>query len=263
MNYQEDVLFVGQGAGFQSVECDTGIFKAFCERDFVPGHAMASSGSALFSSAFYSKGVEWIEQLIRSRSPLGFIELCPYQAVKTVIGASNYVVDNDKIKELLEENMTGEATKRVIVSVTRLNDWSAHLKRATPAYTLAATSIPFIFKPVRIGDALWVDGGVLNNVPIPRGDEIKKWKHIFVFIAPTYVPYKSEDGIWGMLNLLNAALDREFHQLKEDGFFELPNVHLIHPEDGFGSNLFAWSDQYKLLDYCHDKTLEILDSIDI
>ena len=263
MNYQEDVLFVGQGAGFQSVECDTGIFKAFCERDFVPGHAMASSGSALFSSAFYSKGIEWIEQLVRSKTPFEFVNLCPYQAAKTAIGYSNYVIDNSEIRKILEENMTGEATKRVKVSVTRLDDWSIHIKRATPAYTLAATSIPFIFKPIKINDALWVDGGVLNNVPVPPNDEIGKWKHIFVFIAPTYVPYEDNDGIRGMLNLLNAALDREFYQLEESGFFELPNVHLIHPEENFGSGLFAWSDQYKLMDLCHDLTIKKLDELDI
>lgn len=263
MNYQEDVLFVGQGAGFQSVECDTGIFKAFCERNFIPGYAMASSGSALFSSMFYSMGIEWIEQLVRSNSPFNFIKICPYQAAKTIVGSSNYIVDNDKIKNLLEANMTGEATKRVKISVTRLNDWSIYIKRATPAYTLAATSIPFVFKPVEIGGDLWVDGGVLNNIPIPSNGEIKKWKHIFVFIAPAYVPYKSGDGIWGMLNLLNAALDREFHQLRENGFFDLPNVHLIHPEDGFGGNLFAWSDQYKLMDLCYQKTMKFLDDLNL
>lgn len=261
MNYKEDIIFVGNGSGFLSVECDTGLYKAFVDRDVVPGYAMASSGSALFSSLFYSKGIEWIENMVRTNSPFDFIEICPYQGMKTLYGKSNYIVDNSKIRELLEENMTGESTKRVEVSVTRMNDWSTHMKHATPAYTLAATSIPFVFKPVKMSNGIWSDGGIFNNIPCPSIEETKKWKHVFVFIAPKYVPFESENSIWGLLNLLNAVFDREFAQLKESGFFDLPNVHLIQPDDAFGGSLFAWSKNYKLMDHCYEKTMKILDEI--
>lgn len=63
--------------------------------------------------------------------------------------------------------MTASAMDRVQVSVTRLDDYTSHMKAATPTWVLAATSIPFLFMPVKVGQELYGDGGVLNNIPLP------------------------------------------------------------------------------------------------
>lgn len=263
MNYRDNILVVAQGAGFQACEFDCAGFEAFCERDIVPGYAMASSGSALFTSLFYSRGMEWVKNMILSSKPSDFIDICYYQSLKTAFGKSNHLIDNSKIRTLLEENMTGEASKRVKVSVTKLDDWTTHMKNATPAFTLAATSIPFVFKPVKIGGCIWGDGGVFNNIPCPTLEEAKKWKHIFVFVSPKYEPSGSETGISGLLDLLNAVFDREFKQLEESGFFELPNVSLIQPDSASGGGLFSWSEDFKMMKNCYEKISKILDELDL
>ena len=150
MNYKKNWLFVGQGAGFQAVECDTGIFQALEELGFVPEKAIASSGSALFCSLYYSGfNIKRMICLEQETSPFDWVELVTWQALKTAIGKSNYCLDNSKIQQLLLEEMTFEATERVQVSVTRMDDYSTHLKPATPDWTLAATSIPFVFKTLK------------------------------------------------------------------------------------------------------------------
>lgn len=263
MQYDDKILYIGQGAGFASVEAGCGIFKAFIDFGVVPGRAQASSGSALFTSLFYSMGIERIEKIVSTHQPSDFVNLCPLAAASTVAGQCNYVLDNSKIIELLDTELTGEATKRVKVSVTRLDDWTCHLKRALPSWVLAATSIPFVFKPVKIAGSLWGDGGVFNNIPTIPLDELDRWKHVFVFVAPSYVPFDDNLGIRGLLNLLNAALDREFSQLKESGYFDHPNVTLIHPESSWGGSLFSWSENFGLMKECYDLTINALNSMEL
>lgn len=95
------------------------------------------------------------------------MELAPVQAIKSVYSKSNYIIDNTGLARFLLQNMTVSAMDRVQVSVTRLDDYTSHMKAATPTWVLAATSIPFLFMPVKVGEHLYGDGGVLNNIPLP------------------------------------------------------------------------------------------------
>ena len=159
--------------------------------------------------------------------------------------------------------MTGNASMRVQTSVTRNTDWSTHMKYVTPGWATAATSIPFIFKPVKIGEHLWSDGGVLNNLPVPSIEETKKYKHIFVFVSPpTQFLNGSFIGIQ-LINLLQAVMEREIAQLKEIGFFNLPNVTLIQPSDMLGGSLLGWSPEFKLREASYELTKELLKNVKI
>ena len=67
MNYRNDILFCGQGAGFIAVESCLGLFKALEEHNVVPGQALTSSGSTLFCSLYYSElGINWLENFIKT-----------------------------------------------------------------------------------------------------------------------------------------------------------------------------------------------------
>jgi hypothetical protein len=261
--YDDKILCVSQGAGFQSVDMLSGSYKAFCDFGVVPGNAMASSGSALFTSLFYSKGIDWIYGIMDTKCPSDFIGVNAYHVAKSMFGKSNRVFDNIKIRKLLEDNMTGEAFSRVKVSVTRMDDWSSHMKMATPAFTLAATSIPLIFMPVKIGDSIYGDGGIINNIPTPSISEVQNWKHIFVFIAPPCRFEESNAGIQGILNLINAMANRELDQLVESGFANLSNVTIIQSKEDFGGGLFKWSDGFQLRDFYYNKTMEILKELNL
>lgn len=259
MEYKKNWLFVGQGAGFQAVECDTGIFQALEELNLVPEKAIASSGSALFCSLYYSGfGIDKFVSLENDTSPFDWVTLKPWQVAKTPIGKSNYCLDNSKIQDLLLQEMTFEASKRVSVSVTRMDDYSTHIKPATPDWTLAATSIPFVFPTLKKNNSLWADGGILNNVPLPSLEECKKFEKIILFIAPQSKCDGKELGLSGIAQLLLAVMEREVFQLKEAGYLDLPNLVLIQPHSSFGGNLFKWSDNFQVREECKKLTLEAL-----
>lgn len=259
----DKVLFCGQGAGVMAVECDTGIFRAFEEKGIIPGQALTSSGSTLFSSLYYSgHNTDWFHCLMDNVGLNKFFTISPKGIINTVTGGARHMLNNDGVKSILEKYMTGDATLRVKTSITRMRDWSTHITAATPATALAATSIPFIFKPVKIGEDLFVDGGVLNNIPVPRIEDLDNYKHVFVFLSPPSINNSLEDPlVVELAQLLLAIMDREVKQLIEVGYFDHPNVTLIRPESGFDGNLLSWSTDKKLEQACYELTKEILKDV--
>ena len=263
-DYDDGILFCGQGAGFAAVECDTGIYRAFEEWGKIPGKVLSSSGSTLFASLYYSvESTKWFEALMDTTTPGTFIDFNLNATIGTLFSKRQHMIDNAPVYEILRKNMTGNASKRVTTSVTRNTDWSSHMKQVTPGWATAATSIPFIFKPVKIGDHLWSDGGVLNNLPVPSIEEAKKYKHIFVFIAPPTTYSTNNFIITQLLNLLQAVMEREVEQLKELGFFNLPNVTVIQPPSMLGGSLLGWSPDFKLRESAYNLTKELLKDVKI
>ncbi len=259
MNNQ--VLLVGQGGGMMSVECLTGVMRAFEEYGMIPGQAHTSSGSTLFSSLYYS-GHEsaWFRELMQTRKVSEFFHVCVPGALSTMCSCARHMIDNDGVKKLLEQEMTGLASLRVMTSLTRMIDWESIHMPATPATALAATSIPFLFKPVMIDSILYGDGGVLDNIPAPAKNNLCQYDHVFVFLCPkTVYNDTTEDGlITGLLELLDGVMNREYKELERQKYFDEPNVTLIQPEDGFGGGLLNWSPKFQLRDYCYELTKGLL-----
>lgn len=257
----DGVLFVAQGGGVLSVECCTGIMRAFEECGKIPGRAQTSSGGTLFSSLYYSgHDTSWFRELMSSRDLSEFFSLSPVSSIGCVTGCSRHMVNNDGVKQLLEEEMTGAATLRVRTSLTRLRDWSGCYMNVTPAVALAATSIPWVFKPVKIGDELYADGGVVNNIPVPSEEQLQQYKHVYVFLTPpsNYNDTTEDPLITGLLELLQAVMNRELEKLTTIGYFNDPKITLIHPQESFGGELLKWSDNFALREHCYELTKEIL-----
>lgn len=259
MNYNDRILLCGNGAGFMAVECLAGVYRAFEEDGVIPGKVLSSSGSTLFASLYYSvENIEWINNLMNSSKPGDFISFSPISTAQTLLSKGNHMFKNDKVFELLEENMTGNASKRVTTSVTRNADWTSHMRQVTPGWATAATSIPFVFKPVKIAGELWFDGGILNNLPVPTMKEAKEYERIYVFVAPPTHYIEKDTLICNLIDLLQAVMNREIQQLKEIGFFNLPNVTVIQPESDFGGGLLNWSPNFTLREKTYELTKEFL-----
>ena len=261
LKMEDDVMFVAQGGGVLSVECCTGILQAFEEYGMIPGTVRSSSGGTLFSSLYYSgHDTAWFRELMVTRKLSEFFQFCPVGVIGSVTGCRRHLVDNDGVKKLLEDEMTGEATKRVLTSVVRLRDWTSLMVPATPGYALAATSIPWIFSPVEVFGELYGDGGVKNNIPVPPKKDLRKYKHVYVFLTPPtqYNDTTNDNLIVGLLELLQAVMDREYTVLKKQRYFEHKKITVIQPEDALGGGLLNWSKDFALREHCYQLTKEIL-----
>lgn len=265
MEYRDDILICLQGAGFQSVEYTAGILKALEAKGIKPGRAMTSSGSSLTMALYYSKGLDFIYELMSKSTPSDFIDIKMIKLAQEIVNINNHFIDTDPLKKLLEENMTGEATKRLLTGITRLRDFKNFMVPATPATVLAATAIEAVMTPVEIDGELYGDSGLLNNTPTPSFFEANKYKHIILGISPepkfNNDPRDSTPRF--VMNLIMAIAYREVHQVKESGFTDLPNVTLIQPPDSLGSGLLNWSPDFQFREAVCKQTEELLNGIDI
>lgn len=260
-NYKENWLFVGQGAGFQAVEANTGIFKALEELKMIPGSARASSGSALFCSLYYSGWDSKRFEIEEDNSkPLDWVEACCWQTTKTPLGKSNYCFNNEKIHHLLFREMNFNATERVQVSVTRMDDYSTHMKPATPDWATAAGSIPFVLPTLKKEGSVWGDGGIFNNIPLPSIEECKQYEKIILFLAPKTELDGKALGIKGIAHLILATMCREEHSIEKAGYEkELGDkLIVIQPESPHGGHLFKWSNNFALRKEAYNLTLKEL-----
>ena len=260
--YRDKYLFVGQGAGFMAVEANAGIFRAFEEHNCVPGYAQTSSGSTMFSSLYYSgHNSAWFKNLMETTEVSDYIKLEPLAIGKTLIGKARHVFNNTNVLKLLEENMTGAASARVKTSLTRIKGrYVTEMVSVTPGRSFGAGCIPFVFRPAVTDELPTLDGGIFNNIPTPSIKEAKKWKRIFVFLAPP--SEYSEDGfVNSILNVINAVMDREYEELVASGFFKLPNVTLIQAPSAMSAGLLKWSDGFEFREHMYNLTKEILKDV--
>lgn len=85
---------------------------------------------------------------------------------------SNGLLDLDKVETLLREHIPEDdfsALKREFYcAVTNLNSGQVEIISSGKliSYVIASSSIPVIFEPVTIDGQTYVDGGLLNNLPV-------------------------------------------------------------------------------------------------
>jgi len=262
---RDDFLICLQGAGFQSVEYSTGILQALEEYDYVPGKAMTSSGASLTMALYYSQGLDWILKLMAEHEPTDFFSIDKCKLAGMLVNQCNYFIDTDPIRQLLEENMTAEATLRQLVGVTRLKDFKHFMVPATPATVLASTAIECCMKPVEINGEVFSDSGLINNVPLPTVQECANYKHIFIGVEPQPKFNNDPQDHFSkyLLSLIEAIYAKEVIQIKEAGYCELPNVTFIEPPSALGSGLLNWSPDFQFQQAVYEQTKELIKDLSI
>jgi predicted acylesterase/phospholipase RssA len=71
-----------------------------------------------------------------------------------------------------------------IVEVPRLRLVRVPRERVTPAHLMASCAVPFGYPPVRIEGKLYVDGGLLEILPVPAAAEMGATRVIAVNVLP-------------------------------------------------------------------------------
>lgn len=150
------------GGGSRGV-AHLGVLKAMEEHGLSPDFICGVSSGAIVG-AFYADG--WkptdIFDLFQDQQFFNFVRLSfPVTGMLKLSGFTKL------LKENLSVTHFEGLKKRLMVMTTNFNEGS-------PAFfdqgdliqpTLASSSIPVLFSPVRIGNDLYVDGGLMDNLP--------------------------------------------------------------------------------------------------
>lgn len=159
--YERGLVLSGGGArGYAHL----GVIKALQEADMEPGVISGTSAGAIVG-VLYADGftAEEILEIMSSQSRLEMISLTmPREGLFKIGGISKLLKNNLRSKDF--EGLQ----KPLYVSVTNLNTGQVEYINSGDLINtiIASSSIPVIFAPVKIGDYLYVDGGVIDNAPV-------------------------------------------------------------------------------------------------
>ena len=146
-----------------------GVLQALEEENIFPSHISGSSIGSIVG-VLYAAGnspQQLLEiakntslfNLFRPQLSLGLMELSQVTKI---------------LKEYIKVDDFNILKKKFYVCVTNLEsgEWEIREKGVLFQSVIASCSIPFVFKPIELDGQMYVDGGVLNNLPIEPLKEV-------------------------------------------------------------------------------------------
>lgn len=252
---KKPILCIVHGGGCRQIEAACGMLKAIDESGVqIDCYRGASAGA--IAAALHASGLPGsrIEALIRL-TPVDYLfSRSFWTTVKlfTPFYKCNHIYETDGLYKFLVLNLNPiMCLQKVLVSVTRYPEYETELMPGTAETVLASAAIPEVFPPVEIENKLYVDGGVLNNVPTVKIAAINEYERIYILLCPQDISQKSTP--WTKtgraLQAIDETMDREVEEVKET-WSGLDNVTILQPKP-YPSSLLAWSDGYGLIDHAY------------
>lgn len=151
------------GGGARGV-AHIGVLQALESAGIIPGIISGASAGAMVG-ALYAEGF----------SPHQIFTLIENKTIYSIIkmGLPNKgMMELAYFRKVLTENITHDSFEKLkkpfYIAVTNLNSGKCEIIGSGKLidYVIASQSIPLVFKPQEIGDQLYIDGGVMNNLPV-------------------------------------------------------------------------------------------------
>ena len=198
-----------------------GMLQVLAEHGFVPDRVYGSSVGAINGAGFAAdptrEGVErmakiWLdlkrEDVYRTGRLHG-----PWLYLQQRAG----VYANSGLRQIIEEGFPFERLEDAVlpleVVATSLTDGGERWFTSGPATEaiLASAAMPAIFPPVEIDGEKYIDGGVVDNVPIQRALDAGATRIVILLCSPPVVtPAPSRRPVENMVNALLIAIHARF-----------------------------------------------------
>jgi NTE family protein len=161
MQYRLGVVLSGGGSrGIAHI----GVLRALAEHGIHPDCVSGSSAGAIVG-ALYCAGLGWDEMLDF------FVSTSPFKLSKFALGKPG-LLDTEKIVPdflpYFPRDSFEALGKRLFATATDLVAGRPEVFTSGPLVRaiIASSSFPMVFTPTRVGDRLFIDGGVIDNFPV-------------------------------------------------------------------------------------------------
>ena len=176
---KEEIVGVSYSGGGNSGVVHIGVLRAFLERKIIPTHVSGVSAGS-FVAAFHAFDPVTFNsftdlKILFSFVTKAFIGLSPWKIVRKFVSKGANVEslgDSSNIKKFLEEKLpfkTIDGLKaKLAIGATNFETGQDEWFRSGPIIPalMASSATPGIFPPVKIGESIYTDGGVTDNLPI-------------------------------------------------------------------------------------------------
>ncbi len=209
------------GGGSTRGAIQIGMLQVLAEHGFVPDRVFGSSVGAINGVGFAAdptrEGVERMTQVwLRIRRedvyPQGRLH-GPWLYLQQ----RDAVYSNSGLRAIIEEGFPHERIEDAVVPVevvaTSLTDGGERWFTYGPAVdaVLASSAMPAIFPPVEIDGERYIDGGVVDNVPVQRAIDAGATRIVVLLSSPpVFEPPVSKRPVEGMVNALFIAIHARF-----------------------------------------------------
>jgi NTE family protein len=177
------------------------------------------------------------------------------------------LIKGEKIKKSLIDQFYGKATFKdtsiplVVCTTDPIKRESVYFNKGKISdAVMASISIPGIFPPYKIGDHLYMDGGVLDPVPVkPLMDmDIKKIVGVNLMGYIDKNPDKEMDLITILLNISYMMMEQIAQREKNKNLFILNPQ--FKPDPPHMLSFYKWKDKYEIGEKLIDEKIKELKS---
>lgn len=228
-----------------------GVLQALNEQGIYPTHISGASAGALVG-VLYCHGY----------APLEIVALAKTDEFLKIfkIGLINReLTDMTRLKSFLRAHIQDDFKFLKVplsVSVTNLNLGNYEIKSSGTLIDIVAAScaIPILFKPVKIDEYLYVDGGLLNNLPVePLLETTDK------IIGVSINEHEYKDSIKGRLKVTERCLQLAIWNTTQERINKCDVSILI--DKHFNLSLFSIHKSQELFDIGYKATMDKMDAI--
>ena len=229
-----------------------GVLQALNDKGIFPTHISGASAGSIIA-ALYADGFSPKEILKMSKEK-------DFLNIFRIGFTTSEITELTRLKNFLKSHLTvtkiEELKLPLFISATNLNKYQSEIFASGNLINvlLASCAIPILFKPVVIGNDSYVDGGLLNNLPI---EPLKQ--HCDVTIGINICPNHSENKVDG----IRDVAQRCFHILAWNAVNERLKKCDIQLElkETYEFSMFDLTRSDELFKIGYDATISQIDSI--
>jgi NTE family protein len=171
------IAFVLGGGGVLGAH-EVGMLRALAERAIEPGVVLGTSVGALNGALFAADPTAGgVEHLTRLWSETNLAEMSAgtlFRRISTLARTGTHLQSLTEVRQRLVEVLPVERVEQLTVPFQCV---AASIERAAEHWfdsgaladvVLASCSVPGILPPIKIGDEHFIDGGIVNSIPVNR-----------------------------------------------------------------------------------------------
>lgn len=174
-----------------------GLLKAL-EEAGVPVHSLSGVSAGAIVGALYASGKtpDEILKIVQTADIFKIVRKGLFAFAPGAFSSLGYL--EHQLKTFLPENSFESLQRELFVTAVNLNTGRAEIFNSGELHrpVMASCAIPLLFAPVRIGESLYCDGGILNNMPV---EPFRAGR--FRIIGSTVVTPRPNAGINGILSV--------------------------------------------------------------
>lgn len=227
---------IALGGGGSRGFAHLGVLKALEEKGIEPDIIAGTSAGAIIG-AFLADG-KTPNEIMEIMEEIQLTDIAKIELPKKGFASLDSL--RHKVKENLSTNQFNELKKQLYIGVSNLLSGEVeYINEGDIAKTVQASSaIPIIFSPVEINNQLYVDGGLLDNVPVKP--LIGECDYI---IAVDIMPVRKIEGVEDVKDIIT----RVFQMGTSMQSYSKDNCDLIIKIEEVG--------EYNILDTTHNKEI--------